>query len=444
VLAGRRLWTDIDGNSFEAAVVWVNQDQEVKLKGSDGEIIFRPFASFVASDHEHLEQLLFRKIHGEPHPVLPQKMNELFGSEIWADQYLWDDDTGSVAKRMRLCLESKTDFMENHRAYPLGKEKILGEPVYTTVLYGDDSLAESLYFVFLNQGDIPLSDRIDEEFVENMTRQIEKSGMNVHDAILPLLGEPERDTIGKGLMREKVCRWDWNGHAIVLSMQEGKYATLHILSTDRADRGGRVAKIKSSDLRRRMASCVERRDNGDVIIQNIPMIDQGPKGYCSPATWERYLRYLGIPADMYQLANVGNTDIGGGTYLGEMIDATEGLLSANGRSVREVNDFMEIDTVAEYIDLGMPLMWSFRSSSDFQRAATTNTARRNGEEIDVKEKPNSSEGYGGHICLITGYNAKTDVIAISDSWGAEFKERWVPLRLMTRNSLYGRMTIIKW
>lgn len=260
VSADGRLWTEPNGVSFEAEVVWVNKDREVKLKPAAGATRIAPFQSFSEKDREHLEQLLFRKIHGEPHPVPWQKMNELFGIDIWADPYLWDDPTGSVANRMRLRLESKTDFMENHRAYPLGKAEILSEPVFTTVLYGGESRAESLYFVFLNQGDIPLPDVTDDDFIEEMTERIEECGMNVHDTLEPVLGEAKRDTIGKGLMREKVWRWDWNGHALMLSMQEGKYATLRILPAERADRRGKVAKIKSTDLRKRMKSCVERRE----------------------------------------------------------------------------------------------------------------------------------------------------------------------------------------
>lgn len=438
-----RFWTDTHGETFEAAVVWVNEDRDVKLNTADGEIVIVPFSTFNATDAEHLEELLFRKIHGKPHPVLWGEMNQLFGLDIWKDVYLWDDLTEATAERMQLIKESKTDFMENHRAYPLGESEILREPVYTTVLYGGETYAESLCFVFLNQGDIPLPEKIDDEFIEKMTQDIEASGMHVHDALVPVLGEPKRDTIGKGLMREKVWRWDWNGHALMLSMQEGKYAMLRILPVDLADRSGKVEKIKSSDLRERMKSCVEQRENGDTVIRNIPMIDQGPKGYCSPATWERYMRYLGIPADMYQLANLGNTKVGGGTYTEEMIDATEGVLSSNGRSVEDVDDPLEIETIAEYIDLGMPVMWSFASSSIFQFETTQNTARRNGKKIKQKEKPDLNSGYGGHICLIMGYNEKTSEIAISDSWGPRFNERWVPIHLLDDMD-HSNMYIIKW
>ncbi len=438
-----RLWIDHKGELFEADVVWVNDDREVKFSLPSGEIRVVSFSSLKAEGEEYLEQLLFQKIHGEPHPVPWEELNRLFGLDIWKDVYLWDDLTGPAAERMQLIKESETDFMENHRAYPLGKAKILGEPVYTTVLYGGEKDVESLCFVFLNQGDIPLPDAVDEEFIEKMTRDIEQSGMHVHDALVPVLGEPERDAIGKGLLREKVWRWDWNGHALILSLQEGSYAILRILPVDRADRSGKVDKLKSSELRERMRSCVENRDNGDVVIRNIPMIDQGPKGYCSPATWERYLRYLGIPADMYQLANVGNTGIGGGTYTEEMIDATAGLLSTNGRRVEEVDDPLEIETVAEYIDQGMPIMWSFANSVRFQIETARNTARRNGRKFKLKENPDLNGGYSGHICLITGYNEETSEVAISDSWGPDFSERWFPLALAD-DIEHSKMYFIKW
>lgn len=438
-----RLWTDVHGETVEAEVVWVDEDHDVKLKTTDGEIRIVPFSTFIGADEKYLENLLFVKIHGEPHPVPWQDMNRLFGLDIWKDVYLWDDLTEAVAERMQLVKESKTDFMENHRAYPLGEAEILGEPVYTIVLYGGETNVESLCFVFLNLGDIPEPEEVNDEFIEGMEEKIEQSAMNVHETLLPVLGEPKRDSIGKGLMREKVWRWDWNGHAIMLSMQEGKYALLRILPVDRADRSGKVDKIKSTELRERMKSCVEQRENGDVVIRNIPMIDQGPKGYCSPATWERYMRYLGIPADMYQLANVANTGIGGGTYTEEMVDATEGLLSYNGRSVEDVDDPLEIETISEYIDDGLPVMWSYASSRIFQFEVNQNTARRNGKEISEKKRPGINSGYGGHICLITGYNEKTSEIAISDSWGPKFNERWFPASLIDDMERY-RMYVIKW
>src|SRR5690606_18445148 len=36
---------------------------------------------------------------------------------------------------------------------------------------------------------------------------------------------------------------------------------------------------------------------GDVLIQHVPMVDQGPKGYCAVATAERVFRYYGLETD---------------------------------------------------------------------------------------------------------------------------------------------------
>jgi len=268
--------------------------------------------------------------------------------------------------------------------------------------------------------------------------------MHVHDTLAAVLGEAKRDTIGKGEMREKVWRWDWNTHAFLLVIQEGKYAALRIMPSERADRSGRVEKLTESELKKRMADCVERRDNGDVIIRNMPMIDQGPKGYCSPANWERYLRYMEIPSDMYLLALAGKTGVGGGTYANNMIEATEDLISANGRELEPIPGTLDPESIAEYIDQGLPIMWRFISTPHFQQSANENTARRNGKEQKNKKSGQAEDtGAGGHICLIIGYNKSTGEIAISDSWGARFAERWVKA-YEAQNVSYGYMNVIKW
>ena len=52
--------------------------------------------------------------------------------------------------------------------------------------------------------------------------------------------------------------------------------------------------VKQIWYRRVHESNVENRNNGDVVIMNIPMVDQGPKGYCTPLTLWAYE----IPADV--------------------------------------------------------------------------------------------------------------------------------------------------
>jgi hypothetical protein len=441
VILQARTWTSTDGRTVDATVVKVDPDRTVILKTRRGNLVTVPFETFIDTDIEQLDYLLARRLRGKLHPVPWEELNQLFGLNLWQDDYLWDDPTEAAADRIALEMESKTAFMENYRAYPLGDNTILNEPVFSTALYGGTAHVESLTFVFLNQGDLPILNPID------AADRIEESGMRLHEKLKAVLGEPKRDSLGRGDLREKVWRWDWNHHAIMLSIQEGKYAAIRIMPSEQADRAGRVDKLKSNELKTRMAACVQRRENGDVIIQNIPMIDQGPKGYCSPATWERYLRYIEIPADMYLLALAGKTGVGGGTYMDAMVDAIKPVLSSNGREIIYIDGPISPDSIAEYIDQGLPIMWRFISTPSFQYQTDSHTAKRQGKEEPKKKMADQNEATatGGHICLIIGYNALTDEIAISDSWGPHFAERWVDLKQMSpSHRTIGSMNVIKW
>lgn len=435
-LAEARLWTNIEGKFFEAEIVTVNSNKTVSLKTTSQEIITIPFAELIPSDVSFLENL---------HPVPWSQMNTLFGMKIWQDECLWDDPTDLVAKRMMLSKESKTEYIENHRAYPLGKERILQEPVYATVLYGGREYAESLLFVFSNQGDGVPQEQVAGEtlpvaVVNEITKKIDDSEAQLHDTLVAVLGEPKRESIGKNTLREKVSRWDWNGHSILLVTQKGKYTMVRIVSSELGSRLGKVDKINKEELAEKRTSCVKRYDNGDVLITNIPMIDQGPKGYCGPATYERYCRYLGIPVDMYQLANLGKTRVGGGTSSYDAEKAVETILSNYGPRLEGVGLLKDINAVGKYIDQGIPLFWALQVTAEFERFANENTGHRTGDEMDSDKKDElirtikneleqaeKNQINNGHLRLVVGYNKRSREIAFSDSWGPKYEVRWISI-----------------
>ena len=85
-----------------------------------------------------------------------------------------------------------------------------------------------------------------------------------------------------------------------------------------ASAGKRVTKIS-------LPANVTRDPGGDVFIKNMPMVDQGPKGYCAVATAERVFRYYGMPVDQHEMAQVANTGAGGGTNPEAMLKALTAL-----------------------------------------------------------------------------------------------------------------------
>jgi hypothetical protein len=207
--------------------------------------------------------------------------------------------------------------------------------------------------------------------------------------------------------------------------------SLKILPTERAA----SARLGDDQVRRLFKERINRRENGDVILDQIPMVNQGPKGYCVPATFERYLRYAGIPADMYELAAAGGTDFGGGTSFQSMTASLDKFVRRQGRHLEKVNLKLTAAGVARYVDEGRPIIWGLYSTESFNALANANTKARQAAPDLLKWKPALTpaelgeirvEPDAGHACLIIGYNRATNEVALSDSWGPQFRERWVP------------------
>jgi hypothetical protein len=210
---------------------------------------------------------------------------------------------------------------------------------------------------------------------------------------------------------------------------------------------------------------VERLAGGDVRVKDVPMVDQGDKGYCVVASVERVLRYYGASVDQHELAQIANSDATAGTSMDAMLASLKRLTARLGVKVRSlyewnVRDFLKmledynratrrgklapeiklsgrminvdscfsqmspevlkearIKSSADFgrfkrdiqrgIDEGIPLLWSVRLGL-----------------VGEKEMPQVS---GGHMRIILGYNTTTNEILYSDSWGLGHEEKRMPI-----------------
>jgi hypothetical protein len=215
-------------------------------------------------------------------------------------------------------------------------------------------------------------------------------------------GSSTRARFGEGArMEEEVWRWDWKGHSIILAAPQEEYIAVRILPINIADRGGRAEHISDNELKQILLTRIEKRANGDVVLKDIPMVNQGPKGFCVTATWERYLRYIGIHADMYVLAMAGRTRAGGGTTDEFMAFSMQDLVNRYDRQIKRVKFPATTSNVKEYIDEGLPLMWTMFVVNEVDRDLTTRSRSRiqtgnlndwntSLEAIDQKQKVPSS------------------------------------------------------
>lgn len=379
-------------------------------------------------------------------------MNQTFGVPLFADDRLWDDVDGAVAMRLKWPPESKTSRDASFRRYAGANERVLGARPFSMVLYSKAGAPDEISMVFANKGDSAevRNGRVNPDY----KKQIAADAKIIEESLAAILGKPKVVQIGQGAKtRETASRWDWNGHAIFLSAPRGEYVAVRILPVERAD-GEAAARVTDADLRTQLAKRVEHRPNGDVILRDIPMVNQGPKGYCVPATWERALRYLGIPADMYVLAMAGQTEAGGGTSVEGMMGGAGEIVRRNGRRMTTTGGRLTTQAVAGYIDKGLPVMWCLFVDKDQEENVTNRSMQRRGvTDWDAyKEmlkpwrraaKRTKIDHEAAHMRMIIGYNPNTNEIAISDSWGPQFAERWVTVEEANAVS-DGRFTVVNW
>ena len=202
---------------------------------------------------------------------------------------------------------------------------------------------------------------------------------------------------------------------------------------------------------------------GDTFIKDVPMVDQGQKGYCVVASTERVMRYYGGDVDANELAQIANSDAGGGTSYQAMIGALKKVAARLKVRVREIEktDVKEVlalikdynraakkDGVSQIPDPGhmidLGAVYGAMNGDVLREARTKNKADLSRFQRTVAENTdrgipllwtvylglftdkNLPQTSGGHMRLIIGYNAKTNEILYTDSWGAGHELKRMP------------------
>ena len=220
-------------------------------------------------------------------------------------------------------------------------------------------------------------------------------------------------------------------------------------------------------------SNVKRNDEGDVYVANVPMVDQGDKGYCAVAAAERVLRYFGQNMDEHEIAQLAGTSAGGGTSSRGMITAVETIGKKCKLGKREVvskigswedlekrlkeynkaakhlkkpalnmNDYVTVSGDSRTVDISDmekamdPKVQKAMSMKDkagytkFIKGIREQTVRGVplfwSVQLGVYPEPGIPQTAGGHMRLIIGYNEEKGEIIYSDTWGAGHERKYMP------------------
>lgn len=422
-----------------------------------------PLAELTPESRERL--LAWQKTSGAHDPATFEEINRLIGHPLFAAGVnLWEEDASAVASRLKWPQESDSEGSMSYRKYPKDDYRFLTARPYCCTLYGGaKGRSESLSIVFANKGDFNSKAGFGEDHFKpnpdakvparSLDEAIDQDMQAISQSLRSAVGEPTEQRYGEKEDRREVLRWNFKEHAFILSKRDQEYVHLLIVDRATADTEGKVKFVKDQDLRKTLGENVKRDANGDVYIANIPMVNQGPKGYCAPATFERAMRYMLVPADMYLLATLA-TAPGGGTNTQALSNEAKRIISSKARRIKDLDLQQELNIrlVARYIDKGVPVLWQMASIPEYNQIANELTQQRKAvsdfkqwpatlDAATAKVRPSLHNTTNFHICMIIGYNEASSEVAVSDSWGPGYALRWVPLEVARAITTRGGFVI---
>ncbi len=440
---------EADGND-KLRVELLNLEKNVALlRREDGEEFETPLAYLAAGSQKEIRASW--KAHREKIDKHLEPLNQALGFRLFSSTgNIWNEEVKNVADRLKLPEESETPYTSSYRLYTRGNYLLAGAKPKTVVAYGDHrGRTLSLSVIYSNKGDSLSTAGAGEDHFKDNGKAIDRSTLEgamkydelrISETLSKVLGKPVRQRmLGQGNKSHNVSRWDFNGHSFLLAHVKEEYVALQVVRADFADGGGRFARVSDGEIRKRLVKNVTRSKNGDVFIDNIPMVDQGPKGYCAPATFERAMRHAGVTADMYLLATLATTG-GAGTNTAKLYDEVAFTTrSKGGRTARKIQlKSLSPSKLKRYVEKGVPVLWQMCSLPGYNQIANQRTRERLGVEDwtayagkikgEAEENATKLQAKGNyHICMIIGYNETTNEIAVSDSWGKRYAIRWIHL-----------------
>ena len=261
---------------------------------------------------------------------------------------------------------------------------------------------------------------------------------------------------------------------------EPGFVRLAVDGPERLASGARRDEAGAAKGAKKIVDNVVRDPRGDVFIDNVPMVDQGQKGYCAVAASERVLRYYGVDVDEHEIAQAAGTSAEGGTSTRGMKDSVQAI----GRKyklatvvtygdfekpsgeriaglVKEVANYnkaakkLRKKEIAEDVYVrreGNTVYYSYRDvdaamDPEVLRDMKVNGAQRSkftrfmkdvhdqvdkgiplfwGVTLGTYPEPESPQSRGGHIRLIIGYNDRKKEILYTDTWGAGHELKRMP------------------
>lgn len=116
---------------------------------------------------------------------------------------------------------------------------------------------------------------------------------------------PKTRTSAAGAAKIRAKQWNCPSATIRVAFEDKEFIIMQAVPP--AALAEKPAEKQQASGKKNLADSVEKSANGDIVV-NVPMVNQGAKGYCFPATVERLLLHNGLAdIDMHKLADLFKT-----------------------------------------------------------------------------------------------------------------------------------------
>ncbi len=282
---------------------------------------------------------------------------------------------------------------------------------------------------------------------------------------------------------ETTLTWNYSQEGRKTDTFKAGFVRLAVDGPARLAAGGKKSPVGGAGAAKGAKKIVDnviRDPRGDVFIDNVPMVDQGQKGYCAAAASERVLRYYGVDVDEHEIAQAAGTTAEGGTSTLGMKNSVQaigrryklGTVVTYGDFEKPVAERIEgiVKEVANYnkaakklkkkgiaedvyvtrsgtttyydpaaADAAMdPEVLKYMKTEGPQRSKFTKFLKDVHDQVNkgipliwgvvlgTYPEPEIPQSSGGHMRLIIGYNDKRKEILYTDSWGAGHELKRMP------------------
>ncbi|MBO4528451.1 MAG: C39 family peptidase [Victivallales bacterium] len=356
--------------------------------------------------------------------VTPEQFNTAMGLNLFGDGDLWNESAPSLAARLKCRLAGDGGEGVVHYSAYVNKLPCFGSKVTQIRANERDGKLVQVALILGNKGDSVKGTK--ESAVKNaLTKEAKALRKSIND----VLGKSQKGDLSLSGKNIRVDWWQCGESAVVLDAESGEFIILRFMSVATFEAGVSRKEARQKVQAANLVKNIDRKDNGDVYLMNVPMVDQGPKGYCAPASLERVFLYLGIQGvDMHRIADEAKTGVGGGTSSEELEKIAQKWGRRYGVSTHTAP--FKFRSIQKAIDEGLPMIWTMWSTNVYGERANQNTHARQTMTTEQwlktlkKQKKIKNVHEGPHICLVIGYNATTNEIAVSNSWGQSAAALW--------------------